>query len=160
MSLVLNQLLIPIPSFSSLLSFAKPDMKFGIKRNEDNVGKEENVDNQYFLVFPQRFFPYQSQVPTFGLPLKYRLQMQVNFDNSGDISVCNFVAKGCKPFPNNEILNSSKLKEFAGDKFRFDENGRTFSKMIENFVEKGEIAHHEQFLFFLQCFYKICAADM
>ena len=38
---------------------------------------------------------------------------------------------------------------------KFDENGRKFSKMIENTVGKGEIAHYEQFLFFPQCFQEI-----
>ena len=45
-------------------------------------------------------------------------------------------------------LDSSKLKEFAGHKFRFDDNGRKFSKQLENTVGKGEIACYEQFLLF------------
>ena len=44
-------------------------------------------------------------------------------------------------------LDSSKLKEFA-DNFNFDENGRKFSKRVENTVGKGEIARNEQFLLF------------
>ena len=32
------------------------------------------------------------------------------------------------------------LKEFADDKFKFDENGRKFSKRVESTVGKGEIA--------------------
>ena len=38
--------------------------------------------------------------------------------------------------------------------FQFDENGRKFSKRIENTVGKGEIARYEQFLLFSQCFHK------
>ena len=34
--------------------------------------------------------------------------------------------KNINPFPNNKILDSSKLKEFADDNFKFDENGRKF----------------------------------
>ena len=34
-------------------------------------------------------------------------------------------------FPKRQILDSSKLKEFADDSFKFDENGRKFSKRIE-----------------------------
>ena len=34
------------------------------------------------------------------------------------------------------ILDSSKLKEFADNSFEFDENGREFSKMVENNVGK------------------------
>ena len=50
----------------------------------------------------------------------------------------------------------SKLKEFADDNFKFDENGRKLSKRVENTVGKGEIARHEQFLLFPQCFQKAC----
>ena len=54
---------------------------------------------------------------------------------------------------------SSKLKEFADDNFKFDENGRKMSKRVENTVGKGEIAHYEQFLLFRQCFQKTCSVD-
>ena len=37
------------------------------------------------------------------------------------------------------------------DNFKFDENGRKFSKRLENTVGKGEIARYEQFLLFPQC---------
>ena len=47
------------------------------------------------------------------------------------------------------ILDSSKLKELAHNNFKFDENGRKFSKWVENAVGKGEIA----------CFQKICTGD-
>ena len=60
------------------------------------------------------------------------------------------------PFPDDKILNSSKLKEFANDNFKFDKNGRKLSKQVENTVEKGEIARYEQFLLFPQCFQKAC----
>ena len=43
------------------------------------------------------------------------------------------------PFTNDNILQWSKLKEFADDNFEFDENGRKFSKWLENTVGKGEI---------------------
>ena len=55
-------------------------------------------------------------------------------------------------FPNDKFLESSKLKEFADDNFKFDENGRKFSKMVENTI-------YEQFLLFPQCFQKTCTAD-
>ena len=54
------------------------------------------------------------------------------------------------------ILDFSKLKEFADDNFKFDQNGRKLSIWVENTVGKGEIARYEQFLFFLQCFQKAC----
>ena len=56
-------------------------------------------------------------------------------------------------------LDFSKMKEFADDNLRFDENGRQFSKKLQNTVGKGEIAHYEQFLLFPQCFQKTWTAD-
>ena len=56
-----------------------------------------------------------------------------------------------KPFPKQQILDSSKLKKFADDNFEFDKNGKKFFKQVENTVGKGEIACYEQFLFFPQC---------
>ena len=64
-----------------------------------------------------------------------------------------------KPFPKRQILDSSKQKEFADDNFKFDENGRKFSKQAENTVGKGEIARDKQFLLFPQCFQKTCTVD-
>ena len=58
------------------------------------------------------------------------------------------------PITRRQILDSSNLKEFADDNFRFDQNGRKLSKRVENTVGKGEIARYEQFLLFLQCFQK------
>ena len=53
-----------------------------------------------------------------------------------------------------QILDSSKLKEFADNNFNLDKNGSKLSKGVENIVEKGEIARYEQFLLFPQCFQK------
>ena len=60
------------------------------------------------------------------------------------------------PLPDNKFLDSFKLKEFADDNFRFDENGIKLSKWVENTVRKGEIARNVQFLLFPQCFQKAC----
>ena len=49
------------------------------------------------------------------------------------------------------MLDSSKLKEFADDNFKFDENGSKLSERVENSEDKGEIARYEQFLLFPQC---------
>ena len=60
-----------------------------------------------------------------------------------------------KPFPKRRILDPSKLKEFADNNFKFDENGNKFSKWLENTVGKGEIARYEKFLFFFShCVFK------
>ena len=61
-----------------------------------------------------------------------------------------------KPITRRQILDSSKLKEFADDTFKFDKNGRKLSKRVENTEGKGEIARYEQFLLFPQCFQKAC----
>ena len=63
------------------------------------------------------------------------------------------------PFPKQQILDSSKLKESADNNFKFDKNGRKFSEWVENTVGKGEIARYEQFFLFPQCFQKTCNAD-
>ena len=55
------------------------------------------------------------------------------------------------PFPDNKILDSSKLKEFTDDNFRFDENSVKFSERVENTLE--------QFLLFPQCFQKTCSTN-
>ena len=47
------------------------------------------------------------------------------------------------PITRRQILDSSKLKEFTDDNFKFDENGRKLSKRVENTVGKGEIARYE-----------------
>ena len=53
-----------------------------------------------------------------------------------------------------------QTQKFADDNSKFDENGRMFSKRIENTVGKGEIARYEQFLVFPLCFQKTCTSDM
>ena len=54
------------------------------------------------------------------------------------------------------MLDSSKLKEFADNNSKFDENGSKLSTWVKNNVGKGEIARYEQFLLFPKCFQKAC----
>ena len=63
------------------------------------------------------------------------------------------------PFPNDNVLDWSKLKEFADNSIKICEYGRKFSKRLENTVGKEEIAHYEQFLLFPQYFQHTCTAD-
>ena len=58
----------------------------------------------------------------------------------------------CLTLSKQQILDPSKLKEFADDNSEFDENGKRLSKQVENTVGKGEIAHYEQFLLFNSVF--------
>ena len=44
------------------------------------------------------------------------------------------------PITRRQILDSSKLKEFADNNFKVDENGRKLSEWVENTMGKGEIA--------------------
>ena len=48
------------------------------------------------------------------------------------------------------------MTQYTGDNFGFDENGRKFTKWLENAVGKGKIACYEQFLLVPQCFQKSC----
>ena len=52
------------------------------------------------------------------------------------------------------ILDCYKLKQFANDNFKYDENGRMFSKWVKNTVGKGEFARYEQSILFPHCFQK------
>ena len=45
-----------------------------------------------------------------------------------------------QPITRRQILDSSKLKDFAEDNLKFEENGRKLFKQVENTVGKGEIA--------------------
>ena len=61
------------------------------------------------------------------------------------------------PFPNNKLLDPSKLKEFTDGNFKFDENGQKAVQKGSNTAGKGEIVD-KQFLLFPQCFQN--TADM
>ena len=52
-----------------------------------------------------------------------------------------------------------QLEEFADDNFKFDVNGRMFSKWVKNTVGKGEFSRFEQFILFPHCFHKTSNAD-
>ena len=102
------------------------------------MGKGEIAHYEQFLLFPQCF-------PKACFP-----------GASKGVIVWEWV----NPFPNDKFLDTPKLlKEFADYNFKYDRNGGEFSKKVENTVEKGEIAQHEQYLLFPQSFRKICTAD-
>ena len=76
-----------------------------------------------------------------------------------DQSKISLFGKESTLFPKRQILDTTKPREFADDNFKFDKNGRKFSKQIENTEGQGEIARYEQFLLFPQCFLKTCTVD-
>ena len=66
----------------------------------------------------------------------------------------------CSPFPKRQILDFSKLKEFADDNIsNLMKMVEKISKRVENNAGNGEIARHEQFFLFQQCFQKTCTTD-
>ena len=56
-------------------------------------------------------------------------------------------------------LDSSKLKEYADDNFKFDENGRKLSKRVENTVAKGEMLVTSNFSFFHSVFKRLVSQE-
>ena len=92
-------------------------LKIVFGRVENIVGKGENAIKT--LLFPQCF-------------------RKVSFPGSR--------GKDLTVFPKRQILDSSKLKEFADDNSKLDENGRKFFKRVENTVGEGKSACYEQFL--------------
>ena len=56
--------------------------------------------------------------------------------------------------PNNKILDWSKVKAFADDKFKVAETRISVFDRVENIVGKGENAGYQHFLLFPQCFQK------
>ena len=80
----------------------------------------------------------------------YRLQMLSVWVS---LKFCRLVKGECVsmihyPITRRQILDSSKVKEFADNNIKFDENSSKLSKWVENTVGKGEIARYEQFLLF------------
>ena len=63
--------------------------------------------------------------------------------------------KSHQPIPRQQILDSSRLKGYADNNFKFDKNGRRLSKWVENTMGKGETAHYEQFLLFHSVFKRL-----
>ena len=49
-----------------------------------------------------------------------------------------------------QMLDSSKLKEFADNIFKYDENGRKFSKWVKNTTSNFSFSHN---------YFKTCSAD-
>ena len=121
--------------------------------SKSNTGKLENVDKHNFLLFLNCFLHFRGKISLFMSYLSS--ENEFNLDRS-EILSC---GKQYYPITRRQILDFSKLKEFADDNFKFDENGRKLSKQVENTKGKGEIARYEQFLLFPQGFQKTYTAD-
>ena len=70
-----------------------------------------------------------------------------------ELRLCNF--QQFNTFPKRQILDSSRLREFADDNSKFDENRGKFSNRFENARGKGDISHYEQFLLFPRVYKKL-----
>ena len=64
------------------------------------------------------------------------------------------VVEKFNPFPNTPLWDRPKFKEAADDNLNVAIKGFQDTDCIENIVEKGKIAHFEQFHLFLQIFPK------
>ena len=71
--------------------------------------------------------------------LKTRFEERETAHYERPLSLAQCFQKASLTLSKRQILDSSKLKEFADDNFKFDENGRKFFKHVENTVGKGEI---------------------
>ena len=58
------------------------------------------------------------------------------------------------PITRRQISDSSKLKEFADDNFKFEENGRKLSKRVENTVWEKEKVLVTSYFSFSHSFFK------
>ena len=126
------------------------------------MGKGETARYEQFLLFPQCFQKVCFQGASKGVIVwkwvKIRYHRSIKCIDQSKLAQSAQADMG-RNFPTQQILDPTKLKEFAADDFRFDKNGRKFSKLVESIVGKGEIAHYEQFLLFSECFQKTCTAD-
>ena len=64
------------------------------------------------------------------------------------------------PLSQRQILDSSKVPEFADDNLKFHENGRMFSKHVESTVEKRKNCSLRAISHFPTVFSKTCTAEM
>ena len=77
-----------------------------------------NFSNNFFIICKYfQYGPIKSIVPLLASGSKFEIILN-------------------EPFSKQQISDSPKLKEFADNNFKFDENGRQFSKRVENTVGK------------------------
>ena len=122
------------------------------------MGKGEIARYEQFLLFPHCF----QKLSVVDAPKRVSMELRVYLASTHYRAfallrkmVCFSVRLGLTHYQMT-ISDSSNLKEFADDNFKFYENGRKLSKRVENTGGKGEIARYEQFLLFPQCFQKAC----
>ena len=65
-----------------------------------------------------------------------------------------FLKNSLYPLPDDKLLDVTKLKAFADDKFNVDRMLTSLLDRVENTVGKEENADYQHFLLFPQCFAK------
>ena len=90
------------------------------------VRKGHKCWSKAYHLFKTCFIPFQKQLPSFWALFKMSSLIQASLTHY-----------------QMTYFRLPKLKDFADDNFKFDENGRKLSKPVENTVGKGEIAHYE-----------------
>ena len=87
---------------------------------------------------------YTTQNPTWPRPVTCPVMSQDHLFRTLDTGKVRTADESLESlFPKRQILESSKMNEFADDNFKFDKNGRKFSKCVENTVGKAEIARSQ-----------------
>ena len=111
------------------------------------------IDLSYILLLSN----HPPQLMSYTNEIKNKISLYAFMQSVLDLHVS--ICTSIQPSPKRQILDFSKLKEFADENFKFDQNGRKFYECVENTVGKGEIARYEQFLLFPLCFQKTCTVD-
>ena len=106
------------------------------ERVENIVGKRENEGLDYHFLHFSTIQNWQLLSGAFFLPNNIILTVT-------RLKTC----EDDNPFPNDNILDWSKLKEFADTNFKFDENGRKFSKGWKTMKEKKKLLVTSHFSF-------------
>ena len=86
------------------------------------------------------------------------MQSITNLTIYRSVRSCRIVIMIVNPFPNTPFWDRPRFKEAADDNWNVAIKGFLDTDCIENIVEKGEIAHFEQFHLFPQClpFFLMC----
>ena len=145
--------------------------------------KEQNCNNQHFLLFPQCCLHTERQVLWFEKTFSMSSSNAFNLDQEKRLScgkeildiltektanIRKHLYKDLYPYTLDIHLTLSQMTNFW--LFQTEKSLQTiisslmkmvelFSKQVENTVGRGWIARYEQFIFFLQCFQKTCTAD-
>ena len=99
-------------------------------RHWKNCGKRRKYWlHIFFLIYTMFCLPFQGKILHFRSHISFHLHVLLTLSQTTNFRLF-------------------QLKVFADHNLKFDENGRKFSRRVENIVGKEEFAHYEQFLLF------------